>query len=101
MRVSEIGGRPVRGMVGMRMVEADHFLSTWASFTLDTDHVFRIDAVTITCRISACVIGSGQWKSRCVRLHPNGPPKLHSIHAGKSPRHGAEEPHNLFVRSST
>src|ERR1035438_2400266 len=55
----EIGGRPLGGMIGMGVVEADDIFSALAAFALNADQLFRIDLVAVVGRIVAHVSAAG------------------------------------------
>src|SRR6266478_454700 len=57
---SEVGGRPLRGVVGMGVVEADDVLFALAAFALDAYQFLGIDVVAVLGRVSARVSGAGE-----------------------------------------
>src|SRR5215467_5399581 len=57
MRFGEIGLRPLRGMVGVRMVEADDVFSAGAAFALDADEFLGMNVVAVMRRVLASVAG--------------------------------------------
>ena len=56
--VLQIGRRPLRGVVGVRMVDTYDFQSACAGILLDADQLNRIDAVAVVGRIGAGVAAS-------------------------------------------
>src|SRR5579872_1602147 len=53
MRLGKVGGRPVRRVVGMRMIKADDVFAPLTALPLNADQLLRIDVVTILWRIIA------------------------------------------------
>jgi len=58
MGLGVVGLRPLGGMVGMGMVEADDVLFALAGFTLNMHQLFGMDVVAVLRRISARVAGA-------------------------------------------
>ena len=67
----QVGLRPLRRVVGMRVVEADDVFSSFAAFALDPDELFGIDVVAVVRRIGARVAGPGNrtYDARAIVLH--------------------------------
>ena len=59
MGFGEVGGGPLRGVVGVGVVEADDVLAAVAAFALDADQVFGIDVVAIVGGVGAGIAGAG------------------------------------------
>src|SRR6267378_873129 len=51
----EVGGRPLRGMVGMGVIETDDVLAALAAFALNADEFPGIDLVAVVWRVRARV----------------------------------------------
>src|SRR6266481_7624282 len=51
----QVGGRPLRGMVGMGVIEADDVLAVLAAFALNADELSGIDLVAVLWRVLARV----------------------------------------------
>src|SRR4029077_16931218 len=67
----EIGRRPSRRVIRMRVVEANDVLSAFAAFTLDADQVFGIDVVTVVCGIRPRIAGPSDGSHDAfVTIHP-------------------------------
>jgi hypothetical protein len=67
----QVGLRPLRRVVGMRVVEADDVFSSFAAFALDPDELFGIDVVAVVRRIGTRVAGWGNrtYDARTIVLH--------------------------------
>jgi hypothetical protein len=55
----EVGLRPLRGVVGVGMVEADDVFAAFAGQALDADEFFGIDVVAVLWGIGAGVLAAG------------------------------------------
>src|SRR6266852_982930 len=51
----EVGGRPLRGMIRVRVIEADDVLAALAAFALNTDKFPGIDLVAVMWRVRASI----------------------------------------------
>src|SRR5262249_3611418 len=63
-----IGGRPLRRVIGMRMVEADDVFFALAGFALDAHQFFGVDVVAVLRRVGSRVAraGDGSNNSRAI-----------------------------------
>ena len=59
MGFGEIGLRPSRGMIGMRVVEADDVFAALPAFALDADQFARIDVIAVLRRIGSSIAAAG------------------------------------------
>src|SRR4029077_11055645 len=55
----EVGLRPLRGMVGVRVVEADDVFVAGAAFALDADQFLRVNAVAVLRGVGAGIAAAG------------------------------------------
>jgi hypothetical protein len=56
----QIGDRPLRWMIRMRVIEANDILAALATFALNANELFRIDMVAVLRRILTCIVDEGQ-----------------------------------------
>ena len=70
--LSQVRDRPLRGMIGMGMVEADNVFAALAAFALNANQFFGIDVVAIMWRIVASVAAARDRRDgfRAILLEP-------------------------------
>ena len=80
MGFGEVGLRPLRGVVGVRVVEADDVEAVAARLALDFDQLLRGDVVAVVGGVGAGVAGADDLVDVVARRRP-------SILPSRTPQH--------------